>query len=162
MPASRNVQGRRCAVGGGPTPNYVGTRPIVPKSPRARAILPTARLANHIETSNVRVQTPRASGARSRLEASGPDPTLHSDGRQRRPAGLTVEEVDDDAQHDRPRYLTENKSSKCRFQARFVAIENGFVAPCRLSLFRERGDRCVGVRVKCSGTSAGELIHLND
>jgi len=31
--------------------------------------------------------------------------------------------------------LTEKKSTRCRFQARFVAIENGFIAPCGPSRF---------------------------
>jgi hypothetical protein len=54
-----------------------------------------------------------------------------------RPAGLPIKEVDDDAQHDRPRYLTESKSTRCPFQVRFVAVENDFVAPCGASRFRE-------------------------
>ena len=63
-----------------------------------------------------------------------------------------------------PRYLTENKSSKCRFQARFVAIENGFVAPCWPSRFREGGGQCVDVRESSQAQPCGIacLIHLND
>ena len=72
---------------------------------------------------------------------------MHSNGGQCRPAGLPIKEVDDDAQHDRPRYLTESKSTRCRFQVRFVAVENGFVAPCGPSRFREAGGGSVDVRV---------------
>jgi len=73
--------------------------------------------------------------------SSSPELTLHADGGQCRPAGLPIKEVDDDAQQGRPRYLTEKKSSKCRFQARFVAIENGFVglAGCPVFVREEAG-----------------------
>ena len=60
--------------------------------------------------------------------------------------------------------LTEKKSTRCRFQARFVAIENGFIAPCGPSLFREGGGGPVDVRVSLRARARGiaSLIHLND
>ena len=88
----------------------------------------------------------------------GPEVTLQPNGRQCRPARLPIKEVDDDAQHDRPCYLTENKSTRCRFQARFVAVENGFVAPCGPSRLREEGGGPVDVRVNSGAHAAPHRV----
>jgi hypothetical protein len=50
------------------------------------------------------------------LESSSPKVALHSDGGQCRPAGLPIKEVDDDAQHDRPRYLIERNPANVGFR----------------------------------------------
>ena len=82
---------------------------------------------------------------------SGPDVSLHANGGQRCFAGLAIEQIDDERQHDRTPLFDRSQSIRSWFQAGFVATGKWF----RRAAGRARARRSQTGQLQQSGSRRG-------